>query len=308
MTEIRIPERAPADTRRLVSECERTASEADGELYGLVSGRSRVQAHKAVIQERVKFFKVREGMEASGAVAYLQGWIPAELIPDAQAAAAQHGWGIVFDEPTPGEPVPTLLHYSRWVRPIMSMFKLLGIYPGYWESDVGWTFLIFFSIFFGMLVGDAGVRYFAPDNRHRGRPEAQEGATLCVRVAVSGQCHHHHMGCSDRQLLGHPQHPRSDAGPEGRLAFQREQRDGSMFPYRSRSISLLLTFGTLWRSPAIQNTRRTRVDCHPVVHVPAGPEYGAELRSAELRHLHADRGSGGRRSASWLRPGSSRPE
>ena len=155
VAEIRIPERSPADTRRLVSECEQKASEADGRLRALVNGRGKVRAHKAFVQERVKFFKVREGMEASGAVAYLQGWIPAERSPEIQAAAAQHGWGIVFDDPTPGEPVPTLLHYSRWIRPIMSMFRLLGIYPGYWESDVGWTFLIFFSIFFGMLVGDA---------------------------------------------------------------------------------------------------------------------------------------------------------
>lgn len=155
VAEIRVPERSPADTRRLVGESEQMASEAASELRGLACERGKVEARTAAIQERVRFFKVREGMESSGAVAYLQGWIPAELIPEAEAAAAQHGWGIVFDEPTPGEPVPTLLHYSRWIKPIMSMFKLLGIYPGYWESDVGWTFLVFFSIFFGMLVGDA---------------------------------------------------------------------------------------------------------------------------------------------------------
>ena len=155
VAEVRIPDRAPADLRRYLSQCEQKASEADRELRDLVGERGKVQARKAAIQERVAFFKVREGMEASGVVAYLQGWIPAERIPEAETAAAQHGWGVVFDDPTPGEPVPTLLHYSRWIRPIMSMFKLLGIYPGYWESDVGWTFLIFFSIFFGMLVGDA---------------------------------------------------------------------------------------------------------------------------------------------------------
>jgi V/A-type H+-transporting ATPase subunit I len=30
------------------------------------------------------------------------------------------------------------------------------VYPGYWESDVSPVFLIFFSLFFAMLVGDAG--------------------------------------------------------------------------------------------------------------------------------------------------------
>jgi V/A-type H+-transporting ATPase subunit I len=155
VSEMRVPDHAPAEMRRLVDECERKASEADRELRTLVGEREKVRARASALQERVKFFQAREGMESSGAVTYLQGWLPVERIPEVNAAAAQHGWGVVFDEPIPGEPVPTLLRYSRWVSPIMSMFKLLGIYPGYWESDVGWTFLIFFSLFFGMLVGDA---------------------------------------------------------------------------------------------------------------------------------------------------------
>jgi V/A-type H+-transporting ATPase subunit I len=36
------------------------------------------------------------------------------------------------------------------------VFDFLNIYPGYWESDVGWVFLPFFSLFFAMIVGDAG--------------------------------------------------------------------------------------------------------------------------------------------------------
>jgi V/A-type H+-transporting ATPase subunit I len=36
------------------------------------------------------------------------------------------------------------------------IFDFLHIYPGYWEWDVGWVFLPFFSLFFAMIVGDAG--------------------------------------------------------------------------------------------------------------------------------------------------------
>jgi V/A-type H+-transporting ATPase subunit I len=52
--------------------------------------------------------------------------------------------------------VPTLLDQARWVRPVRTVFDFLHIYPGYWEADVGWVFLPFFSIFFAMIVGDAG--------------------------------------------------------------------------------------------------------------------------------------------------------
>jgi V/A-type H+-transporting ATPase subunit I len=52
--------------------------------------------------------------------------------------------------------VPTLLRNPRWVDLIKPVFGLLGITPGYRELDVSILFLIFFSIFFGILIGDAG--------------------------------------------------------------------------------------------------------------------------------------------------------
>jgi V/A-type H+-transporting ATPase subunit I len=36
------------------------------------------------------------------------------------------------------------------------VFNFLGVTPGYREVDVGWSFLIFLSIFSGMIIGDAG--------------------------------------------------------------------------------------------------------------------------------------------------------
>jgi V/A-type H+-transporting ATPase subunit I len=49
-----------------------------------------------------------------------------------------------------------LLSQSRFVRPVLTVFDFLHIYPGYWEADPGWVFLPFFSLFFAMIVGDAG--------------------------------------------------------------------------------------------------------------------------------------------------------
>jgi V/A-type H+-transporting ATPase subunit I len=73
-----------------------------------------------------------------------------------RAAAAAHGWGVLLDDPQPGEEVPVQLRQARWVRPIRTVFDFLHIYPGYWEVDAGWVVLPFFSLFFAMIVGDAG--------------------------------------------------------------------------------------------------------------------------------------------------------
>ena len=103
-----------------------------------------------------RFAEVRAGMGEAGELSLLAGYVPVEEQDAVRAAAAAHGWGLVLDDPQPGEDVPTLLHQSRWVRPIRTVFDFLHIYPGYWEADVGWVFLPFFSLFFAMIVGDAG--------------------------------------------------------------------------------------------------------------------------------------------------------
>jgi V/A-type H+-transporting ATPase subunit I len=89
-------------------------------------------------------------------VAYLAGYVPVDDCAAVRAAAQEHGWGVAFDDPVPDEDVPVLLRQSRFVRPVRAVFDFLHVYPGYWEWDVGWVFLPFFSLFFAMIVGDAG--------------------------------------------------------------------------------------------------------------------------------------------------------
>jgi len=71
-------------------------------------------------------------------------------------AARGYQWGISVRDPADEDSVPTLLRQPGWVSVIRPLLDFLGIIPGYRELDVSWTFLIFFSIFFGILIGDAG--------------------------------------------------------------------------------------------------------------------------------------------------------
>ena len=95
-------------------------------------------------------------MDETEELSLLSGYLPVPEQDAVRAAAAAHGWGLLLDDPEPGEDVPVLLKQSRWVAPVRTVFDFLHIYPGYWESDVGWVFLPFFSLFFAMIVGDAG--------------------------------------------------------------------------------------------------------------------------------------------------------
>ncbi|MBO7299554.1 MAG: hypothetical protein J6V41_07075 [Kiritimatiellae bacterium] len=109
----------------------------------------RIQESESVIVSE-NMLKLGEG------VVYLTGFIPARRNDLIVGVAKQNGWGIVVRNPEEGELVPTLLEPPKLFRPITKLFGMLGILPAYNETDVSVPFFIFFSIFFAMLIGDAG--------------------------------------------------------------------------------------------------------------------------------------------------------
>ena len=125
-------------------------------LGSLAAARGAVEDHVLRAAEEARFAEVRAGMEEAGELSVLSGYVPAAEQDAVQTAAAVHGWGLLFDDPQHGEDVPVELRQARWVRPVRTIFDFLHIYPGYWEVDAGWVFLPFFSLFFAMIVGDAG--------------------------------------------------------------------------------------------------------------------------------------------------------
>lgn len=92
----------------------------------------------------------------TGPVAHLTGWMPADGAAALSAAARREGWGFALRDPAEGETPPVQLRPPRAFRPILVVFRALGILPGYAETDVSVPFFCFFTLFFAMLVGDAG--------------------------------------------------------------------------------------------------------------------------------------------------------
>ena len=150
------PERPLAAVREELSASEVARSEGDAGLAALAAARGVVAELASRSTAELRLAEVRAGMDEEGEVSVLSGYVPAEEQDAVRTAAVAHGWGVLFEDPQPGEDVPIQLRQSRWVRPVRVVFDFLNIYPGYWEWDVGWVFLPFFSLFFAMIVGDAG--------------------------------------------------------------------------------------------------------------------------------------------------------
>ncbi len=87
-----------------------------------------------------------------------EGYVPESKVSHVTEAADQNGWGYVVSDPRPDEYdfVPTLLHNPKWTDKIKPVMNFMGLVPGYDEIDVSKIFLVFFTFFTGILVGDAG--------------------------------------------------------------------------------------------------------------------------------------------------------
>jgi V/A-type H+-transporting ATPase subunit I len=108
------------------------------------------------LEKEIRFRQVVSGMGSEGAIRYVTGFIPVDREESLVAEARKRHWGILTADPSELDTVPTLLRNPRWASLIEPVLRLLGLSPGYHELDVSPLFLIFFSLFFGILIGDAG--------------------------------------------------------------------------------------------------------------------------------------------------------
>ena len=100
--------------------------------------------------------QARAALSGDERVVCLQGFCPAARLAELGRRAAENGWGLVVAEPDDDDPTPTLLRHSRFTALFQPVMDFLRVLPGYHEFDTNGIFLIFFTLFFAMILGDAG--------------------------------------------------------------------------------------------------------------------------------------------------------
>lgn len=89
-------------------------------------------------------------------VSYFHGYVEAENVELLKKEAKENSWGLVLEEPTEEDNVPTKLKNNKFVSLIYPLTDFLNVVPGYYEYDISGWFLVFILIFFGMIFGDGG--------------------------------------------------------------------------------------------------------------------------------------------------------
>lgn len=123
---------------------------------------SSIAVFKKNLEKDIEFENINAGMghESDGTVndlAWISGYVPADKLADFKAACASNNWAVACDDPEDEDvEVPTKLKNNKFVSLIYPLTDFLGTVPGYHEYDISGWFLLFFTIFFGMIFGDGG--------------------------------------------------------------------------------------------------------------------------------------------------------
>lgn len=156
----RIPQ-PPRDIVELESALNRVLDEEkriSESLQELAARRDEIQSfHNSLLEEK-RFAEVETSLMAEGPIFILKGWVPVDSVQQLNETFQKSSLhvGIELTDPEDEETPPTKLQNSWWCRPIQSLYPLLGITPGYHESDISPFFLPFLTIFTAMLFADAG--------------------------------------------------------------------------------------------------------------------------------------------------------
>lgn len=154
--EIVPPEESVSLLKSRLSENNRLIDATKGEIRESTCFYEALSVKKSELGKEIEFLQVLNGMGREGAISFISGYIPFDMQGRLAEEARSNKWGILIDAPSADDNVPTLVRNPGWVTMIQPVLGFLGLTPGYNELDISTVFLIFFSIFFGILIGDAG--------------------------------------------------------------------------------------------------------------------------------------------------------
>ena len=146
-----------------LSELASLSRAAEDELAGIrrelaekASFKGALTAARDAAAQDIEFERISDSLGERDGLAWFTGYLPAEEAEGFKELAAREAWGIAVTDPDPeDESVPTQVRNSPVIRIIRPIFDFLGITPGYREAEISIWFLIFLSIFTGMILGDA---------------------------------------------------------------------------------------------------------------------------------------------------------
>ena len=163
--QVQLPAASTAELRQQITALDSRMGAIDAQIAAYAKEIGGMKQAMHTLEKELEFEVYATGMAEESlpagdghgvSVSYFQGYLETENLGRLKKAAEENAWGLLAEDPTEEDNVPTKLKNNRFVSLIYPITDFLGTVPGYFEFDISSWFLVFLLIFFGIIFGDGG--------------------------------------------------------------------------------------------------------------------------------------------------------
>ena len=156
-TEFVLPEKSISRYEQEVAECQEKMTACE-EILRKAAGYLQSYGDQMLkTQNAAEYSAVSATAESEDGLVWLSGYIPESETANFAEAAKAHNWAYTLQDADEDDAcIPTKVRYTKLTGLMKPVFDILGTVPGYHEYDISFWFLSFFTLFFAMIIGDAG--------------------------------------------------------------------------------------------------------------------------------------------------------
>ena len=178
-------ENSISELRQKIEDAGRGIEECDGTLRAASVYDASFKDQLLRMQNEVNCSSASATAQGDDDFVWISGYVPEVELDKVKAMAAEKNcaWA-VEDVAEDDDKIPTKLRFNKVSKLIEPVFNILGVLPGYREQDVSLWFLLFFTLFFAMIIGDGGYGVLILLGTIALRVKQKEGSTVTFLLFV----------------------------------------------------------------------------------------------------------------------------
>ena len=154
-SEFNLPEKGAKELAAAEADCQAGIDKSVETLKEAALHMDSFNAAMLVAQNEANYSSASQTAGSDDRFVWLSGYVPEADVDEFKASAAENGWAYAIESvDADDEKIPTKLKFGKVSGLIEPLYNILGILPGYRESDISMWFLLFFTLFFAMILGD----------------------------------------------------------------------------------------------------------------------------------------------------------
>ncbi len=134
---------------------EKEIKETADEIAAAAGMKDGIEEYSDILAIDLDKEKIRAKLLKTRKTFFIEGWVPERCIPEASDILDENGCYYTFREPLDDEEVPVLMENPRMVVPFEAVTEMYSL-PAYHGFDPTRIFALFYAVFFGMMLSDAG--------------------------------------------------------------------------------------------------------------------------------------------------------